>query len=218
VDGDDIEFVDWENLPEKGKTDTTQVRNSGGADEKDDDNLFFSEEQLAQFGKGTRRLWAPWRRDIISYDVRPYRCFHIGDTIEAPVMYPDFRFHYHVTNSSQLYLPARIVDVQGDQYLIEFSPAFSVHRWWPGRMPQGEQVNLVPGSDIKIENPFDFNRVTVAMDRVRPFIAGPRPALGVQSAKPSGWSSFQGIHLCELEDLMEKSLWNNDREDERASG
>ncbi|KAL5113147.1 hypothetical protein ACEQ8H_008989 [Pleosporales sp. CAS-2024a] len=48
-------------------------------------------------------------------DVRPYRCFHVGDTVEAPVMYPDFRFHYHVTDNSQLYLPARIVDVQGDQ-------------------------------------------------------------------------------------------------------
>ena len=85
-------------------------------------------------------------------------------------------------------------------------------------MPQGEEVDLVPGLDIKMENPFDFIRVTVAMDRVRPFIAGPRPALGVQSAKPSWWSSFQGIHLCELEDLLEKSLWNNDRDDERGGG
>jgi hypothetical protein len=133
-------------------------------------------------------------------------------------MYPDFRFHYHDINNSQLYLPARIVDVQGDQYVIEFSPAFSVHSWWPGRIPQGEEVDLGPGSDIKLKNPFDFNRVAVAMDLVRPSIDGPRPTLGVQSAKPSAWSSFQGIHLCELEDLLERSLWNKDRDDERAGG
>ncbi|KUJ18885.1 uncharacterized protein LY89DRAFT_643409 [Mollisia scopiformis] len=218
VDGDEIEFVDWENLPKKGETNITQARHLGEADEKEDGNLFFPEEQLIQLGKGTRRLWRPWRRNTNRYDVRPYRCFHIGDTTEAPVMYPDFRFHYHVTDNSQLYLPARIVDVQGDQYVIEFSPAFSVHSWWPGRMPQGEQIDLVPGSDIKMENPFDFNRVTVAMDRVRPFIAGPRPVLGVQSAMPSGWSSFQGIHLCDLEDLLEGSLWNNDLDNERVGG
>lgn len=133
-------------------------------------------------------------------------------------MYPDVRFHYHVIENSQLYLPARIVDIQDDQYVIEFSPAFSVHSWWPGNIPQGIQVEIVPGSDIKIENPFDFNRVTVAMDRVRPFIAGPRPVLGVQSTKPSGWSSFQGIHLCNLDDLLEGSLWNSDRDNEQLAG
>ena len=133
-------------------------------------------------------------------------------------MYPDFRFHYHDTNNSQLYLPARIVDVQGDQYVIEFSPAFSVHSWWPGRIPQGEEVDLGPGSDIKLKNPFDFNRVAVAMDLVRPSNDGPRPTLGVQSAKPSTWSSFQGTYLCELEDLLERSLWNKDRDDKRAGG
>ena len=85
-------------------------------------------------------------------------------------------------------------------------------------MPKGKQVDLVPGSGVKVENPFDFNRVTLGMDRVRPFIAGPRPVLGVQSAKPSGWSSFQGVHLCELEDLLEGSLWNNDRDNERTGG
>ena len=133
-------------------------------------------------------------------------------------MYPDFRFHYHVTKNSQLYLPARIVDVQGDQYVIEFNPALSVHGWWPGRMPRGKDLELVPGSGVMVENPFDFNRVTLDMDRVRPFIAGPRPVLGVQSAKPFGWSSFQGVHLCELDDLLEDSLWNNDRDNERAGG
>ncbi len=55
-------------------------------DSGSDEELFYSaEEQLEQLGKGTRQLWQPWRRDIWRYDVRPYRCLHIGDTIEAPV-------------------------------------------------------------------------------------------------------------------------------------
>ena len=212
VDGDEIEFIGWDNLPKEGETSITQARDGGEAEENDSGNLCFPEEQLTQLGKGTRRLWRPWRRSIIKYDVRPYRCFHVGDTIEAPVMYPDFRFHYHVTDISQLYLPARIVDVQGDQYVIEFDPALSVHGWWPGRMPKGKNIDLAPESGVMVENPFDFNRVTLGMDRVRPFVAGPRPALGVQSAKPFGWSSFQGVHLCELDDLLEDSLWNKDRD------
>lgn len=216
MDGDEIEFADWDILPRRDETNIRQARDGGEADEKDDGDLFFPEEQLAQLGKGTRRLWRPWRRNMTRYDVRPYRCFHVGDTIEAPVMYPDFRFHYHVADDSHLYLPARIVDVQGDQYVIEFSPALSVHGWWPGRMPKGKQVDLVPGSSVKVENPFDFNRVTLGMDRVRPFIVGPRPVLGVQSAKPAGWSSFQGVHLRELDHLLEESLWNNDRNNERT--
>lgn len=215
VDGEEIEFVDWDSAaPEEVPIDTTEeAQDDPGSDDDDEygsDGFFFPEEQLTELGKGTRRLWAPWRRNIQRYDVRPYRCFHIGDTVEAPVMYPDFRFHYHVTDNSELYLPARIVDVQGDQYVIEFSPALSAHSWWPGRIPKGEQIELVPGSGIKVDNPFDFIRVTVGMDRVRPFsAAGPRPVLGVQSAKPAGWSAFQGVRLCNLEDLLERSLWNN---------
>ncbi|KAH7630361.1 hypothetical protein B0T09DRAFT_321650 [Sordaria sp. MPI-SDFR-AT-0083] len=209
VDGDEIEYVDWDSAPEQVPVDNTEAQDDGEDDEDHSDSLFFPEEQLVELVKGARRLWRPWRRNIQRYDVRPYRCFHIGDSIEAPVMYPDFRYHYHVTENSELYLPARIVDVQGDQYVVEFSPALSVHRWWPGRIPKGAQVDLVPGSGIKAENPIDFNRVTVGMDRVRPFSAGPRPVLGVQSAKPSGWSSFQGVHLCNLEDLLERSLWND---------
>ncbi|KAK0767246.1 hypothetical protein N5P37_000980, partial [Trichoderma harzianum] len=165
VDGDEIEYIDWDNLPMQAPNIITEAQYDSQGDETDSGSFFFPEEQLTQLGKGTRRLWRPWRRNIIKYDIRPYRCFHIGDTIEAPVMYPDFRFHYHVTDNSQLYFPARIVDVQGDQYVVEFSPALSVHGWWPGRMPKGEQVDLVPGSGIKAENPFDFNRVTLSMDR-----------------------------------------------------
>ncbi|KAK4182396.1 hypothetical protein QBC35DRAFT_172930 [Podospora australis] len=212
VDGDEIEYIDWEQVP----TDITEAQDDSKGDEKESGSFFsFSDEQLTQLGKGTRRLWRPWRDNRMS-NVRPYRCFHIGDSIEAPVMYPDFRYHYHVIDNSELYLPARIVDIQGDQYVIEFSPALSVHLWWPGRMPKGEQIDLVPGSGIKAENPFDFNRVTVGMDRVRPFSAGPRPVLGVQSAKPSGWSSFQGVRLSNLDDLLERGLWDNDRDSQRT--
>ncbi|KAK4249142.1 hypothetical protein C7999DRAFT_39701 [Corynascus novoguineensis] len=159
--------------------------------QEESDSLFFPEEQLTQLGKGAWRLWRPWRRNIRKHDVRPYRCFHIGDTVEAPVIYPDFRYRYHLTSNLELYIPARIVDTQDDQYVIEFSPALSVHRCWPGRMPKG-------------------------MDRVRPFSAGPRPVLGVKSAKPSGWGSFQGVRLCNFEDLLERSLWDNDRDSQQS--
>ncbi|KAK3309277.1 uncharacterized protein B0T15DRAFT_566133 [Chaetomium strumarium] len=196
VDGDEIEYIDWDSAPEQVPTDITEAQDDSQGDEKDSGSFFFPDKQLTQLGKGTRRLWRTWRRNLQRYDVRPYRCFHIGDTIQAPVMYPDFRYHYHLTDNSELYLPARIVDVQGDQYVIEF--------------------NLVPESGTKGENPFDFHRVTVGMDRVRPFTAGPRPVLGIQSAKPSGWSSFQGVRLCNLEDLLERGLWDNDRDSQRT--
>lgn len=217
MDGDEIEYVDWGGLPEQIPTNGSETQGRGSEDEDDSGGFFFSEEQLTQLGKGRRRIWCPWRKGIRKYDVRPYRCFHIGDSVEAPVMYPDFRFHYHILDNSTLYLPARIVDVQGDQYVIEFNPALSVHSWWPGRMPQGTQVELVPGSGIKAENPFDFNRVITNMDQVRPFSAGPRPVLGVQSAKPVGWSSFQGVHLRSLEDLLEQSLWSDSYAGQQAS-
>jgi hypothetical protein len=212
-----MEYIEWDGIPEQPPNNFTETQDDGNGDE-DSGSLFFPEEQLTQLGKGTRRLWRPWRKSVRRYDVRPYRCFHIGDSVEAPVMYPDFRYHYHSTDKSQLYLPARIVDVQGDQYVIEFSPALSVHGWWPGRMPKGEQVDLVPGSGVMVENPFDFNRLTIDMDRVRPFSAGPQPVLGVPSVKPSGWSSFQGVHLRHLEDLLERSLWNDDSGSQRTGG
>lgn len=213
VDGDEIEYIDWD-----GPSNTTQALDDSQGDENDSSSLFFPEEQLIKLGKGSRRLWRPWRRNVQRYDVRPYRCFHTGDSIEAPVMYPDFRFHYHTTDTSHLYLPARIVDVQGDKYVIRFSPALSAHGWWPGRMPKGQPIDLVPGLGIRVENPFDFDRVTVDMDWVRPFSAGPRPVLGVQSIKPSGWSLFQGVHLGNLEDLLERSLWRNNHDPKRTGG
>ena len=56
----------------------------------------------------------------------------------------------------------------------------------------------------------------LGIDRVRPFSAGPRPVLGVQSAKPAGWSAFQGVQLCNLDDLLEQSLWNDGRDGRRT--
>ena len=211
VDGDEIEYVDWNSSPNENRANTVGSQDDKDKEEKDSDSFFFPEEQLNELGKGSRRLWRPWRRNIKRYDVRPYRRFHIGDSVEAPVMYPDFRYQYHPINDSQLYLPARIVDVQGDQYVIEFSPECSVYGWWPGRIAKGEEIELVPGSGVKVKNPFDVDRVTLSMDLVRPSSAGPRPVLGVQSAKPPGWDTFQGVHLRNLEDLLEQTLWGDDR-------
>ena len=125
-------------------------------------------------------------------------------------MYPDFRYHYHAVDRSQLYLPARILTVQGDQYTIEFSPDSMAYEWWPGRIAKGEDIELIPESGDKIENPFDADRVTLSMDLVRPYISGPRPVLGLQSFKPTAWDTFQGVHLRRLENLMEQSLWGVD--------
>ncbi|KAK4148149.1 uncharacterized protein C8A04DRAFT_33653 [Dichotomopilus funicola] len=218
VDGDEIEYTDWDSVPKQAPTDDTKAQDDSEDNDTGSDGFFFPAEQLTQLGKGTRRLWQPWRRDLQRYDVRPYRCFHIGDSIEAPVMYPDFRYRYHLPDTSELYLPARIVDVQGDQYVVEFSPALSVHGWWPGRIPRGEEIELFPGSGVRVRNPVDLNRVSVGMDRVRPLSVGPRPVLGVQSAKPAGWSSFQGVRLGNLEELMERGLWSDGHDSQEAGG
>lgn len=224
MDDDEIEYVDWDD-----SVHTTQPLDASQAQDHDDDNddddesdnFFFPEDQLTKLGKGTRRLWRPWLHNIKTHDIRPYSCLHIGDTIEAPVMYPDFRFHYHTISTSRLYLPARIIDVQADTYLIRFSPALSAYGWWPGRIPKGQPIDLIPGSSTSttatttssVENPFDGDHVTIDMDRVRPLSSsgsgGPRPVLGLQSMKPAGWSSFQGVHLGHLEDLLERSLWRS---------
>ncbi|PHH74477.1 hypothetical protein CDD80_3057 [Ophiocordyceps camponoti-rufipedis] len=108
----------------------------------------------------------PIKINTTSHHVRPYRCLHVGDLVDAPVMYPDFRLHYHDIADSQLHLPARIIDVQGDQYVVEFSPALSAHEWWPGRQPKGTPIELVPNSGVTVENPHDFNRLTVSMDLI----------------------------------------------------
>lgn len=212
MDGDEIEYVGWNSSPNQLRANTIEVQDDKEEEDEDSGSFFFPEEQLKELGKGKRRLWRPWQRNIKRYDVRPYRRFHIGDSVEAPVMYPDFRFRYHAIDDSQLYLPARIIDVQDDQYVIEFSADSSVYGWWPGRIAKGEEIELVPGSGVKVKNPFDENRVTLSMDLVRPFSSGPRPVLGVQSVKPSGWDVFQGVQLRNLEDLLEQSLWGDDHD------
>ncbi|KAI0143817.1 hypothetical protein GGR57DRAFT_518126 [Xylariaceae sp. FL1272] len=208
VDGDEIEYTDWDIPP----IHTPNMGDNHVTDEEDGDGdfCFFPEDQLTDLGKGVRRVWRSWRdNECRFHTVRPYQCLYIGDFVEAPVMYPDYRFHYHSIENSRLFLPARIIDVNNDQYTLEFSPAFTVYAWWPGRIPSGQPIELVPGSGIKIDNPYDSNRVTLSMDKVRPYNPGPRPVLGVQSAKPLGWSLFQGVHLHNLESLMERSIWND---------
>ncbi|KAL7807409.1 hypothetical protein V8C26DRAFT_414763 [Trichoderma gracile] len=205
IDDDEIEYTDWDSTLEDRSTSNMPTEYNGEENGEDNDGyFFFSEDQLRQIGKGTRRLWRPWRKNTSRYNVRPYRCFHVGDTVEAPVVYPDFRYNYHDIDNSQLYLPARIINVKGDQYEVEFSPALSVHSWWPGRMPKGEDLGAGPG--MRVKNPFSFTRVLVGMDRVRPFYRGPRPVLGLQTINPHGWSSFQGIYLHALEELLSKTL------------
>lgn len=184
MDEDEIEFVDWDQIAPRAGPDTP-VEDSK-SDSSDDYSGLFSEQMLESLGKGTRRLWRPWKRDNTKYDVRPFRCLHIGDSINAPVMYPDFRFRYHTAEISQLYLPARIVDVQGDQYVVEFSPAVCTCAWWPGRLEKGTSIELIPGSVIHADNPYELSRTTLAMNLVRPLSTGPRPVLGKQSGKPPG--------------------------------
>lgn len=209
VEEDELEFVDWYEAPTISDPGSAVSQDGRASDEEGSLGLLFSPEQLTTLGKGTRRVWRPWRRNTTSYNVRPYRCLHVGDFVDAPVMYPDFRLHYHDISDSQLYLPARIIEVQSDQYVVEFSAALSAHEWWPGRLPKGAPIEVVPKSGVTVANPHDFNRLTVSMDLVRPLSIGPRPVLGIQSAKPAGWSSFQGVRLGSLEDLLEQSLWEN---------
>ena len=71
MDGDDIEYIDWDSLPEQVPTNTTEAQDDNNGDGKDSGGFSFSEEQLTQLGKGTRRLWRPWRKNIRRYDVRP---------------------------------------------------------------------------------------------------------------------------------------------------
>ncbi|PHH62898.1 hypothetical protein CDD81_6616 [Ophiocordyceps australis] len=210
VEDDEVEFVDWDAVPSISDRSNAVSQDGRASDQEDTFDLLFSPQQLTTLGKGTRRVWQPWRRNTTRYDVRPYRCLHVGDYIDAPVMYPDFRLYYHDIVDSQLHLPARIINVQGDHYVVEFSPALLAHEWWPGRQPKGTPIEVVPGSGVTVENPHDFNRLTVSMDLVRPLSLGPGPVLGVQSAKPARWTSFQGVRLGNLEDLLEKSLWEDD--------
>ncbi|RIA98449.1 hypothetical protein C1645_798354 [Glomus cerebriforme] len=201
VDGEYVEYVDWSST-----VDQNSLINDT---ENDDDHTFgFSEDQLTALEKNDRRNWCPWTREITSLDIRPYRCLHIGDLIEAPVVYPDYRFHYYGLEESQLYLPARIIDIQGDQYLVKFSPNVIAYSWWPGRTSTSE-FPREPNAKETIKNPFIDTQVTVNMDLVRPYAAGvgTYPVLGTQSMRPQSWSAFQGIQFADLQQIDENILW-----------
>ena len=100
VDGDEIEYTDWDRLSEDIPRTKAQTECNDEENEEDAYGFFFSEEQLRELGKGTRRHWRPWRKNTSRCDIRPYRCFHVSDTAEAPVVYPDFRFKYYDMSDS----------------------------------------------------------------------------------------------------------------------
>lgn len=145
--------------------------------------------------------WCPWKRGKTSCDIRPYRCFDIGDLVEAPVAYPDYLNRYYVLEESQLFLPARIIGVQGDQYLVNFSPAAVAYKWWPNRTDQ--EISGLNEPDDKQTN------FWVNMDRVRPYNSevGVQPVLGTQSIVPQSWSAFQGAQFTDLRQVDENILW-----------
>ncbi|CAJ0765483.1 12966_t:CDS:2 [Entrophospora sp. SA101] len=151
--------------------------------------------------------WCPWASGVSNLEVRPYRCLHIGDHVEAPVIYPDYLYNYHSLEESQLYLPARIMDVQGDQYLVKFSPAAMAYHWWPGRAPINEEFPRGLNSKETVKNLFDKTQVLVSMDRVRPYArGGSYPVLGTQSIRPKSWSAFQKVQFEDLQQI-ENILW-----------
>uniref|UniRef100_A0A0B7K6E0 Fungal N-terminal domain-containing protein n=1 Tax=Bionectria ochroleuca TaxID=29856 RepID=A0A0B7K6E0_BIOOC len=195
VDEDEIEFVDWDQIAPRAGPDTP-IEDSK-SDSSDEYGGLFSEQMLETLEKAPEDYGDHGRETLPR------------DSVNAPVMYPDFRFRYYKAEISQLYLPARIVDVQGDQYVVEFSPAVCAYAWWPGRLGKGTSIELIPGSSIHADNPYELNRATLAMNLVRPLSTGPRPVLGMQSGKPPRWSSFQGVQLGKLEELLEQSLWND---------
>jgi hypothetical protein len=167
----------------------------------------FTDDQLTTLEKGESKIWCPWTRGVSNSDIRPYRCLHVGDLVEVPVTYPDYLFRYYDLEESQLYLPARIIDVQDDQYLVKFSPAVIAYNWWPGR--SSSEFPREPGAKETVKNPFVETQVTVSMDRVRPYAAGisSHPVLGTQSIRPQSWSAFQGIQYTDLQQFDENILW-----------
>ncbi|PKY38115.1 hypothetical protein RhiirA4_537014 [Rhizophagus irregularis] len=196
VNGENVEYVDWSSTPDP--TDDA---------ESDDFQMGFSDDQLTTLEKGESKIWCPWTRGVTTSDIRPYRCLHVGDLVEVPVTYPDYLFHYYDLEESQLYLPARIIDVQDDQYLVKFSPAVIAYHWWPGR--SSSEFPREPDAKETVKNPFVETQVTVNMDRVRPYAAGisSLPVLGTQSIRPQSWSAFQGIQYTDLQQFDENILW-----------
>ncbi|GBC03682.1 hypothetical protein RclHR1_05260004 [Rhizophagus clarus] len=203
VNGEYVEYVDWSST-----SDPTEETESDNNTESDDDyQMGFTDDQLTTLEKGESKIWCPWAQGISNSDIRPYRCLHVGDLVEVPVIYPDYLFHYYDLEESQLYLPARIIDVQDDQYLVKFSPAVIAYKWWPGR--SSGEFPRKPGAKETVKNPFVETQVTVSMDRVRPYAAGmsSHPVLGTQSIRPQSWSAFQGIQYTDLQQFDENVLW-----------
>ncbi|CAG8548649.1 12138_t:CDS:2 [Racocetra persica] len=205
VDDKDVEYVNW------SSADVIPVEDTENIDDLED-VIGFSEQNFTELERGEKRSWCPWKDDndegVTKWDIRPYRCLHVGDLVEAPVVYPDYKYRYHSLEDSQLYLPARIIEVEGDQYLVEFSPAFIAYKWWPGRSSNPDKFPREPEAKETVKNPF-FNKtqVWVNMDRVRPCGADPHPVLSISSMRPHSWSVFQGIQFTDLQQLSEKILW-----------
>ncbi|CAG8815183.1 20106_t:CDS:1, partial [Racocetra fulgida] len=106
-----------------------------------------------------------------------------------PVVYPDYDYRYYSLEESQLYLPARIIDVEGDQYHVEFSPAVIAYAWWPGRSPKSFKFPRKRGTQETVDNPFEKTKVWINMDLVRPYFGtDPHPVLGTSSMRPHSWS------------------------------
>ncbi|CAG8699714.1 13850_t:CDS:2, partial [Funneliformis mosseae] len=215
VNGDSVKHVAWSptssNSPIEDieKDEDTEKGEDGGQDDDSEGDgyyLGFTEDEELEHKKNPDKSWCPWTEGKTSWDIRPYRCLHVGDLVEAPVTYPDYLFRYHGLEESQLYLPARIIDVQDDQYIIKFSPAVSAYAWWPGRA-SSDEFPREPGSKETVKNPFDGIQVTMNMDWVRPYSAGPNPVFGTQSIRPHSWSAFQGVQFTDLQQIDDDVLW-----------
>ncbi|CAG8549079.1 12840_t:CDS:2 [Funneliformis caledonium] len=206
VNGKFVKHVGWSPTSDpKSSTEKEGVEND--EDTEKYDGYYLTEDELYAQQKNPDRCWCPWTDGVSSSDIRPYRCLHVGDLVEAPVIYPDYLFRYHGLEESQLYLPARIIDVQDDQYLVKFSPAVSAYTWWPGNTSSDNEFPREPGSKETVKNPFNGVQVTMSMDRVRPYTAGPHPVLGTQSIRPHSWSTFQGVQFTDLQQIDENILW-----------
>ncbi|CAG8711418.1 178_t:CDS:2, partial [Cetraspora pellucida] len=206
VNDNDVKFANWSFVDAE---DTESI--------EDSEEVFgFAEQTLINLEKGENRSWCPWKDDdgkgITKWDIRPYRCLHVGDLVEVPVVYPDYKYCYYSLEDSQLYLPARIIEVEGEQYLVEFNPAVIAYTWWPGRSSNPNKFPRKPGVKETVNNPFDGTRVLVNMDRVRPYCgADSHPVLGISSMRPHSWSVFQGIQFTDLQQFSEDILWKQNK-------
>ncbi|CAH1760070.1 5884_t:CDS:2 [Entrophospora sp. SA101] len=212
VNGDNVEYISTSNLNSPTSdtfTEDGDDSSNGDSNSSSDsgDYLGLSDALLLKQKKNNSISWCPWASGVSNLEVRPYRCLHIGDHVEAPVIYPDYLYNYHSLEESQLYLPARIMDVQGDQYLVKFSPAAMAYHWWPGRAPINEEFPRGLNSKETVKNLFDKTQVLVSMDRVRPYArGGSYPVLGTQSIRPKSWSAFQKVQFEDLQQI-ENILW-----------